>query len=132
MYIDKVRRWYGNDGQHIGRGRFLILIAKWNEDKTFEMRGVVRHVALSQFGHWMMGVARMYGHSVTVSGSYGADGLTKDLERLPETIRERVWDEGVPLPDDLRAARNIGGGWNSAGSEAPLMREWAKKCIIKN
>ena len=27
-------------------------------------------------------------------------------------------------------AWNSGGGWNSAGSEAPAMREWAKQNLI--
>ena len=133
MYIEKVRRWDAPDGQHIGRGPFLILLSKWDpKDRgKFEIRGIVRKVALSQCGHWMMGIARFYGHSAGVSGSYGADGLTLDMDRLPEEIRERVWNEAVPLPQELREAWNTGGGWNSAGSEAPLMREWATTHVMK-
>jgi len=130
MYIEKTRTW--NDGeQHVGRARFLILLSKWDEKHNYELRGLVRKVALRPCGNWMMGTARIYGHSLTVSGDYGADGLCKDLERLPEEIRERAWDEAVPLPPGLRNAWDKGGGWNCAGSERVLMREWARQTFKK-
>ena len=70
-------------------------------------------------GHWMMGKARVLGHSLTVSGSYGNDGLVM-------TVPWKVYQAGVPVPADLMEAWSKGGGHNSAGSEADAMREWAK------
>jgi len=83
------------------------------------IKAVVRKVALRQLGHWMMGKARIYGHNFTVSGAYGGDGLTMDV---PQEVYDRLQ---VELPDSLVEAWNKGGGWNSAGSEAPMIREWA-------
>ena len=66
----------------------------------------------------MMGFARVKGERITLSGSYGSDGL-------PKTVSDKVFNEGIPLPDDLRERWNKGGGWNGAGNEANAMREWA-------
>jgi hypothetical protein len=67
----------------------------------------------------MMGIARIYGQSVTVSGSYGGDGL-------PCRVSQEIYDRArVELPDRLYKLWANGGGWNSAGSEAEEMRKWA-------
>ncbi len=89
---------------------------KWVNPK--EIRAIVRKVALRQFGHWLMGNAVVKGHSVTISGSYGNDGL-------PRTVPDEVFEEAIPLPANLRELWNKGGGWNGAGSEAGEMRRWA-------
>jgi len=73
---------------------------------------------MGQFGQFMMGFARVHGHRITLSGSYGSDGLTCN-------VLDAVYNAGVELPAELRDAWNSGGGWNSAGSEAPKMRQWA-------
>ena len=65
----------------------------------------------------MMGTARAYGHTITISGAYGADGL-------PRTVPQEVYDRAVAVPQSLLDALNNGGGWNDVGSEAPAMREW--------
>lgn len=85
------------------------------------VKAVVRKVVLRQCGHFMMGTARVYGYSLTLSGAYGADGLIKVV---PRAVYDRL---PVTLPDELYQAWATGGGWNSAGSEAPAMREWALK-----
>jgi hypothetical protein len=74
---------------------------------------------MSQFGHWMMSSDRYAGHRITLSGAYGADGLTRDC---PD---REMWDQLTPITPELYDAWNNGGGWNSAGSEAPMMRRWA-------
>lgn len=84
----------------------------------YPIRAIVRHVAMTQCGHFMMGNARVHGHRLTLSGSYGSDGL-------PDTVPPEVYERGLELPKDLYDAWNNGGGWNSVGSEAPLMRKWA-------
>lgn len=117
MYILPTRQYYDSSGQqHAGRQWFLILVQ--TNDRINDIRAIVRKVALSQFGHWMMGTARAFNHSITISGSYGSDGL-------PKTVDKEVYDRAVPLPQYLYDAWNNGGGWNSAGKEAPLMRQWA-------
>ena len=116
MYIAGTRGYYDADGtQHSGRGSFLMLC---QTDGSDEIRAIVRTVALHQLGHFMMGTARARGHSITVSGAYGGDGL-------PVTVPADVFAAAVPLPDRLRQAWAHGGGWNSAGGEAAEMRAWA-------
>jgi hypothetical protein len=84
----------------------------------YPLRAVVRHVAMKQVGHFMMGYARIKGVTVTLSGSYGGDGL-------PTSVSDKVYESGVELPQYLYDAWAKGNGWNNAGDEAPLMREWA-------
>ncbi len=83
-----------------------------------EIRALVRKVAMRQCGHFMMGRARVFGHTLSLSGTYGGDGLTV-------TVPREVFDRAVPIPQELHDAWNKGGGHNSAGSEATAMREWA-------
>jgi hypothetical protein len=84
----------------------------------YPIRAIVRHTSFSQCGQFMMGFARVHGHSITLSGSYGADGLIC-------SVPDAAYPLGLELPANLREAWNKGGGWNSAGSEAPAMRKWA-------
>lgn len=86
----------------------------------FPIRAFVRKVALQQCGHWMMGRVNIGGKWYTVSGAYGDDGLTMNLPY-------DTYMRGVVLPQELYNAWAQGGGHNSCGSEAPLMREWAIK-----
>ena len=99
---------------------FLILIQPPGfEGCSKPIKALVRKVALRQCGHWMMGTARIYGESVSMSGSYGADGLIR-------SVSQAVYDRAtVRLPGPLREMWDTGGGWNTAGSEAPSMRRWA-------
>jgi hypothetical protein len=86
---------------------------------SYPIKAIVRHTSLRQCGHFMMGSARVHGARITLSGSYGGDGLTC-------TVPDAVYtDYGVELPRELVAAWSHGGGWNSAGSEAGEMRKWA-------
>ena len=84
----------------------------------YPMRAIVRYVRMCQFGNFMMGRARIHNTSITLSGSYGSDGL-------PCSVFDDVYAAGVELPSELYQAWNTGGGWNGAGSEAKAMREWA-------
>ena len=85
---------------------------------NYPIRAIVRHVAMSQLGHFMMGYARVKGNRLTLSGAYGADGL-------PDSVPDAVYESGLELPADLREQWNKGGGWNGTGSEAENMRKWA-------
>jgi hypothetical protein len=42
-----------------------------------------------------------------------------------------VYEKATPVPQELIDAWNKGGGWNSAGSEAPSMAEWAVKTFLE-
>lgn len=117
MYISKPERYRTADGTQCCRmGRFLILLDT-PEDKT--IYAIVRTVALRQCGHWMMGSARIQGTTYTVSGAYGNDGLPMRINTLPPDAKR--------LPDELYRVWANGDGWNSAGSEAEAMIEWANK-----
>ena len=124
MYIERTYVYYEGTTQVAGPGKFLILM----QDKDApinakpEIRALVRKVKMKQCGHWMMSTNRILGHEFVLSGSYGSDGL---LLQVPV----EVFNIGVPLPDELYEAWNNGGGHNSAGSEATLMRIWAHENI---
>ncbi len=114
------------DGQQYStRGHFLILMQSDDEPCGPEnFRGIIRKVAMKQLGHFMMGTARIKNHSITLSGVYGCDGL-------PVTVPEEVYQMGVDIPHDLYKVWSKGGGWNSCGSEAEAMQQWARKTFKK-
>ena len=120
MYIKPTETYYDGSGQQFAtRQWFLILVQTDNIKCEYgTLRAIVRKVALAQFGHWMMGYARAFGESITISGSYGSDGL-------PTNVPQHVYDNAVVVPDELYEQWSNGGGWNSAGSEASAMRQWA-------
>lgn len=119
MFIEKNRRGYNRAGEQSAAGRFLLLLQPPGVDGAREpIRALVRHVRLRQCGHFMMGSAHAFGERLGVSGAYGSDGL-------PLSVSRAVYDRAVPVPADLVAAWNTGGGWNGAGSEAEAMRRWA-------
>jgi hypothetical protein len=126
MFIRTKYSGYNRHGEQVAAGLFLILMEPkdtWDSAtgtwRKVPIKAIVRHSSFHQLGHFMMGFARIHGTRITLSGSYGGDGLTC---RVPNEIYERY---GVELPQELYDAWNKGGGWNSAGSEAPLMRKWA-------
>lgn len=115
----KSKRSYSRDGSQVASGRFLMLVQPEGMEGLREpVRALVRHVTMRQLGHFMMGIARVRGERVSVSGTYGNDGLTMGVPR-------RVYDAGIDVPPELVKAFNEGGGWNSAGSEAKEMHAWA-------
>lgn len=123
MFI-KSRSWYAQrDGQQKAKGLFLVLFG-FTESK--EIRGVVRTVQMEQLGQFMMGQCEVGGHKITLSGSYGSDGLTMDPEKYPG-----LWEQLVPLPGPFYELWAKGGGWNSAGSEGEVFRDWALENIDK-
>jgi hypothetical protein len=83
-----------------------------------EARGFVRTVTLKQMGHWMMGHATIGGREITVSGSYGEDGLPMSWDR-------GLWERGVPLPEDIALMWAKGGGHNQSGAEGASVHAWA-------
>jgi len=119
VYIDETDRYYDSEGQHTRRAPFLLLVQEDGEPCASNLRGLVRQVALKQCGQWMMGFARIAGQTLTVSGTYGSDGL-------PITVGKKAYAKGTPMPGFLYDLWNKGGGWNSAGSEAAMLREWGK------
>jgi len=123
MYIDHTGYGYctSSGEQRHSRAPFLMLVMPESDNGSCNpsnVRGIVRKVALRQLGHWMMGKARVNGHTLSVSGAYGADGLIMD-------VPDDVFALGTPIPADLFEAWSKGGGHNSCGSEAEAMRRWA-------
>jgi len=117
MFI-KSKSGYSNSGEQHASGLFLILMQSKNAPIGNNLRAIVRHCSMTQFGQFMMGIVRIKGKSITVSGAYGSDGL-------PLTVNENIYQAGIPLPDHLYQAWAHGNGWNSSGSETSLMKQWA-------
>jgi hypothetical protein len=119
MYISNANGRYNRDGEQIaGPGDFLILMTGEGKDCQ-KVKAMVRSVRLHQCGHWMMGRIKIDGYTMSLSGSYGHDGL---ICTVPDDIYRRC---GLDLPQELYDAWAKGDGWNSAGSEAPCLRSWA-------
>ncbi len=122
--------------------KFLMVFShnkfKWSEETGLpwqefpaglerKLYACVRRVALQEFGHWMMGTARIGGQSVSASGAYGNDGLPCDFEKLTPKARLLL----VEVPEDVTAKFWAGGGHNCAGNEAYAMREWAMGALLE-
>lgn len=120
MYIKPTITGYTRAGQQVARrGDFLLLLQPdTNDGHKWPIRAAIRRVALRQLGHWMLGYANIGGRWYGISGAYGSDGL-------PRSVPMAAYLCGIEIPEGLQAAWNAGGGWNSAGSEAPAMRAWA-------
>jgi hypothetical protein len=120
MFITNRNAGWTRRGDQFASGRFLILMQPDTSDgHKSPLRGIVRFTSLHQFGHFMMGRARIGAHRITLSGSYGNDGL-------PCSVPQAVYDRGTIVPTELVEAWNTGGGWNGVGTEAEVMRQWAK------
>ncbi len=112
------------------------------------LRVLVRKVTFKQLGHFMMGHCKINlgkGETIEVSlsGAYGSDGLPIEVTMLREYVKvgndvqprgasdkgRKLWERLHPLPIELVKAFWEGGGHNSAGSEGPQLREWARSNI---
>ena len=118
MFVSKGRGGYTRDGEQYCIGRFLVLFGSSKEG----LWGVVRRCSLRQCGHFMMGHVKLGDQTITVSGTYGGDGLPRDLDSVHEWNRHML----IRMPPELEAEFWKGGGWNDAGSEGPSVREWGK------
>ena len=120
MYLDK-------------RGSFLMIFEEPHEvgkgPGKPELRALVRRVRLQQLGAWMMGSAhinKQFG-SVTLSGSYGSDGLPIYLPHKSGFDVEKaykLWPRLHQIPAELQAEFWAGGGHNTAGKEGSSFRQW--------
>lgn len=125
MFLTMRRSGYDRHGEQVASGRFLLLVQPTEQpigEKSPPFRALVRFTSMRQLGHFMMGQCRAFGHRITLSGSYGNDGL-------PCNVPQDVYDHALPVPDELIDAWNKGGGWNSAGTEAKAIRTWALKAF---
>lgn len=127
MFVRDTKRGYTKDGAQKASGWFLLLLkpdyevgTEAYEETKEDLRGVIRKCHMEQMGHYMMGEVRIAGDTHTVTGTYGNNGL-------PKSIDPEIWENAVPLPDELYDKWATGGGWNSAGSEAEAMQEWAEE-----
>ena len=151
MFIKSNRCWYGRDGEQKASGAFLMIFSDGARPRP-NLRALVRHVRMHQCGHWMMATLIIKsdaakaendtipafdkaqypnyynvadGHySLSLSGTYGEDGLPKDVSAFPG-----LWEQLHPVPEELREKFWNGGGHNCAGSEAMSMHEWANENI---
>lgn len=125
MYLRAGHTYYQGTEQHASRAPFLILFSgteKYPNGKPL-LYAAVRKVALSQFGHWMMGSTRIADCRITISGACGSDGLPCDLEKLTARARTRL----VLVPEDVAAVYWADDGHNTIGKAAPTLRQWAQQ-----
>jgi hypothetical protein len=86
----------------------------------------VGRVTLKQLGHFMMGSLRIGNQWLTVSGTYGSDGNTMDYEKVLPQYRHHLVEVPPAIADIFWAGE---GGWNSAGSEGPVMHKYGMSLL---
>ena len=126
MFIASARTWYAGTEQRAS-GAYLLLFDHDTKEpcpvcphKHRPVRGIVRHVRMHQFGHFMMGSMTIGPYVNTLSGSYGSDGLSRGFPGDP------LWNHCVPFPPALvHRFWTDNDGHNSSGSEGPDVRAWA-------
>jgi len=94
-------------------------------DESHNIWGIVRHLRMTQCGHFMMGTMRIGSQQITMSGTYGDDGLPDNIEKISEANRKYL----TPVPPALKEAFWKGGGHNSAGAEAQEMYNWGMSIL---
>lgn len=129
------RGWYGVDGQQKAEGLFLLIFGGKGEqvivEETgrykavdFPLKACVRHVRMSQLGHFMMARVKIGTRTISLSGTYGHDGLPLSVDAMDSWKR---WESLIQLPAELEREFWQGGGHNSGGSEMTNMSRWAKE-----
>lgn len=124
MYItNSGHTYYSGTEQRHTRAPFLLLVQPTDINvsqlKDFPPRAIIRRVALSQCGHFMMGTARAFGHSIIVSGSFGNNGLPCD-------VPADVYEHAIEVPADILAAFWKIDDWNGTGADGKaIVRKWA-------
>lgn len=111
---------YTSGGQQIASGDYLALFKKISGGELF---AAVRYVRMEQLGHFMMGLFRIGGQTLSVSGPGGSDGLPIDLVTHPVDMKFLTL---VPkdLTHDYWMDRT---GWNDLGAMTPRFRTWGRE-----
>jgi len=129
MFING-KDWYDSDDCQCCNGEFLIICQDPEHKGSYpELRALLRPVTMKQSGHWMMGRTKIGGCDIVLSGAYGSDGLPIHLPHkdIAQDMVGKIWDALHPIPQDLQTAFWEGGGHNTCGSEASMLRAWTVK-----
>lgn len=151
MFIDRTYGHYGSRNRQLASGTFIVLLTRDFLGGSREIRTLARNVTLSQSGHFMTGFMEFTFRGERcrfwLSGTYGADGLTKDIYDLkirrgteygekskwddaPPAFADELWRVLTPLPEEVsKKLWTAKGGWNCAGEEGPSIEAWAKEHI---
>ena len=122
----KSRSWMTNSGQY-ARGLFLMVVDHPTE--KFERNGksysrlyaLVRHIQMSQCGHFMMANAVVNKHEFVLSGSLVGDGLPLDYKKVAP-----IFHLFKPIPDDIAYIYwTDETGHNSVGVSGKDLHKWA-------
>jgi hypothetical protein len=126
MFIKSGRKWYTRNGQH-SSGAFLMLFCREGR----ELRACVRHVKLTQIGHFMIGQVKFGPWEFVLSGGFGSDGLPINLsgytteKMTPEEV-DHFWEQLVSVPQELAEKYWKSESHNGiAASVANDLRKWA-------
>jgi hypothetical protein len=130
MFITGGKATYTKDGDQKAKGRFLMVFDH-PDDKVFDkkrpLRCLIRPVTMQQLGHWMMAKWTHDGYTLSLSGTYGGDGLPISTAANPDkqAFVRKLWDQLTPMPDDILALFWHDDGHNSSGKNGPSIHAWA-------
>jgi hypothetical protein len=140
MFIKQTSSGYKGTEQYCN-GEFLIVVQDpFSNALRPELRAVVVFAKMRQLGHFMMASVNLAGASLTLSGTYGSDGLPFSIRRhftgivnekatyadFTDDQKRALWDQLTPIPQDLQDQFWAGGGHNTCGSEGPAFHKWGK------
>lgn len=126
MYLTPGLTYYRGTDQYRSRGPYLILFSTFAERYSNgkpRLYAAVRKVALQQCGHFMMGTARIANVRIPISGSCGSDGLPRDYDTLPPSVRAYLTE----VPEDVATLYWADDGHNTIGRAAKFLLEWATR-----
>lgn len=147
MFLTTSNTYYDSSGsQHASKAWYLILATLDTGDRDIEhytcatcgephpsLYANARKVAMSQCGQFMMGIARIGGNSIVVSGQFGSDGLPKHMGTEPwHTLRAETLPYFTKLPDSVASSYWHSGADYHAGKSGDytMLRAWALASLV--
>lgn len=125
---------YNKDDEQFFRGKFLMIFDH-PDDKNFgkdrEIRCLIKQVHMKQLGQWMMAIWMHDGFKLSLSGTYGGDGLPISTAGNPEKAAfvRKLWDQLHPVPPEIVTLFWNDDGHNSSGKNGKAIHEWASEGI---
>lgn len=135
VFLTNTSSGYNRDGEQFCEGKFLIIFDH-PDDKDFskkrELCCLVKNVHMRQVGNWMMALVTFPSYVLSLSGSYGGDGLpcSPHSDDGRNWLRQ-LWPRLHVVPPEIVDLFWNDNGHNSSGKNGPAIRDWATAHITE-